>query len=197
MYGPSNREVYVNSFLLNGSLVFLVLFAILSFVDGVYLHLIKYRLQEKKDSKNEHLAHTGRAILFIPITLMLFYWNLSGLFLWFLAALVAIDLGVEAFDVLEEKKSRAKIGGLSSGEYLLHVVLTTTRVVALTLSLASKPVEAWISSADLPVYPEAVRFVSFQIVPGAAFIALVHVILVFRSMLITELISKFQKWRVL
>lgn len=183
----------MNSFLLNGSLIFLVLFAILSFVDGVYLHLIIYRLQEKAESKKEHLAHTGRSILFIPITFMLFYWNLSGVSLWFLVVLILIDLVIEAIDVLEERRSRARIGGLSSGEYFLHIILTTTRVAAVTLALASKPLEAWVSSVDLPIYSETVRLISSQLIPGAVIIAILHITLVFQPMLVSQIISKLTK----
>lgn len=187
----------MNTFLINGSAIFLILFAVLSFADGVFLHLIKYRLQEKGDSRREHLAHMGRSILFIPIALMLFYWNLSGTWLWILAALVVVDLAIEFFDVLEERRSRQKIGGLSSGEYLLHVSITTVRVAAITLAFASKPKEAWLSDVTLPQYSEPVRFVSAQLIPGAILIALIHIVLVFRPMLVSEVVGKLKKLKVL
>lgn len=185
----------MNTFLLNGSMVFFIIFAALSFVDGVYLHLIKFKIQENSDSKKEHLTHTIRAILFIPITFMIFYWNLSGPWLWFAMGVIIIDFIVEAIDVLEERRSRKNLGGLSSGEYLLHVMLTTTRIAAITLALSSKPHEAWFSNIYLSPYSDTMKLVISQLIPGAVIIAILHVALIFRPFLISKLAIRFQKIR--
>lgn len=185
----------MNLFLLNGSLIALGLFGLLSPIDGVYFHLFKYKLQENPDSKKEHLVHTLRAITFIPIVLMLFYWNLSGWLLWVLTFLIIVDMVIAAIDIWEERQSRSKIGGLSSAEYLLHAVLITLHTLAMSLALASKPAEAWTSEMQLPVYPEISKFLSLQLAPGAIIIAVLHIVLIFKPMLISQLMAQFKKWR--
>lgn len=177
----------MSDYLIYTGLIFLILFSILSLIDGVYLHLIIYKLPEKSESRFEHLTHTLRAILFLPITLTVFYWNFSGFWLLCSIGLIALDLIVEAIDVLSERKSRAMIGGLSSGEYLLHVALTTTRVAAISFFLASKPIEAWSSSLSLPDYPALVRIIVINLIPGAVAIAFFHIVLIFRPLLVSNI----------
>jgi hypothetical protein len=177
----------MNDYLIYTGLIFLILFSVLSLIDGVYLHLIIYKLPEKNESRLEHLTHTLRAILFLPITLTIFYWNLSGFWLLCSVGIIALDLIVEAIDVLSERKSRALIGGLSSGEYLLHVALTSTRVAAISFFLASKPIEAWSTSLSLPDYPGLVKMIVLNLIPGAVIIAFFHIVLIFRPLLVSNI----------
>lgn len=186
----------MNTFLLYGSMFFFLIFVVLSFVDGVYLHLIKLKIQENFDSKREHLTHTLRAILFIPITFMIFYWNLSGAWLWLAIGMVLTDLIIEGIDVLEERRSREKIGGLSSGEYFLHVMLITSRVAAISLALASKPIEAWSTNVYFSPYPETMKFIISQLIPGAVIIAILHIVLIYKPFLISKLVARLQKNKV-
>jgi hypothetical protein len=86
----------MDNYLLFTGLTFLIIFSILSIIDGVYLHLIIYKLPEKNESKFEHITHTIRALLFIPTALAIFYWNISGKLLWMAGAFIALDLIVEA-----------------------------------------------------------------------------------------------------
>lgn len=177
----------MTDYLIYTGLFFLIVFAVLSLLDGVYLHLIVYRLPEHSESKFEHLTHTLRAILFLPIILTTFYWNLSGPMLLFSTAIIIVDLIIEAIDVISERRSRKNIGGLSDGEYLLHVTLTTMRVAAITLFLASKPRDAWFSSLSLPSYPDLVRTVVWNLIPGAVIIIILHMALIIQPKLITNI----------
>lgn len=183
----------MDNYLLFTGLTFLIIFSILSIIDGVYLHLIIYKLPEKNESKFEHITHTIRALLFIPTALTIFYWNTSGTFLWIALAVVALDLIVEAIDVVSERQSRSKIGGLSSGEYLLHVCLTTTRIAALSFFIAAKPLEAWSMSISLPQYPEVIRLIVLNLIPGSIMVALLHITLIFRPFFISEVESLVKK----
>lgn len=176
----------MTDYLIYTGLIFLVVFAVLSLLDGVYLHLIVYKLPENPESKFEHLTHTLRAILFLPIILTIFYWNLSGPMLLIATGIIIADLIIEAFDVISERKSRKNIGGLSDGEYLLHVTLTTTRVAAITLFLASKPKDAWFASLSLAAYPEVVRTVVWNLIPGAILITILHIALIIHPTLISK-----------
>ncbi|WP_141619443.1 hypothetical protein [Myxococcus sp. AB036A] len=160
------------------STILLLLFALASAVDGVYLHLWRYRLHARPESQREHWLHTARALLFPPILATLFLAPPQGAVLWVGLALVATDQVVELFDTFSERDSRAGIGGLSSFEYSLHVVLTTLRVGALALALAAIPREAWdLWSTGGPAreHPELVRSAVEFLLPGAILAAAIHV----------------------
>lgn len=180
-------------YLIYTGLFFLLLFAVLSLLDGVYLHLIVYKLPENPESKLEHLTHTLRAIFFLPIILTIFYWNLSGSMLLLAVGIIIVDLIIESIDVISERKSRKNIGGLSSGEYLLHVTLTTTRVAAITLFLASKPKEAWFATVSLAEYPEMVRTIVLNLIPGAILITILHIALIIHPKLISKIEGMIKK----
>lgn len=182
-----------NTYLLNASLLFLIPVAILSAYDGIYLHLFKYKLQENPDSKLEHLTHTIRSLLFIPIVLLLLIWNVSGTLLYLLISLLVIDFVVEILDLIEEKRSRKKMGGLPHLEYILHMTLTTARVATFSLVIASKPIEAFFGNMVLPKNPDLVIFAGEQMIYGAVFISLLHITLILRPKLITETLNALKK----
>lgn len=181
----------MNSDLFIVSIILLALFSFLSFFDGVYYHLVKYKLQENKDSKKEHLTHTLRAILFIPIVLFIFYWKTTGWMLWIGLFFVVCDFIVEAIDVFEERKSRIALGGLSSGEYFLHIVLTTLRVSSLSFALAARPLIAYSHRIELAHVSTWHEQLVFQLIPGAIVVATLHLVLIVRPYLISELQKYF------
>lgn len=159
------------------STVLLLGFAVLSMIDGVYLHLWRYRLWARADSRAEHWLHTGRAVLFAPIVLLVFATPTAGAALWAGVALLVVDQVLEVLDVLEERRSRETIGGLGSGEYLVHAILVTLRAGAVALALASRPAAAWSLDAPLTIgaYSSTLAFLVMQLVPGALAIAALHV----------------------
>jgi hypothetical protein len=135
--------------LMSAATVFLILFGFVAAFDGLYLHLWKYRLYARPESRREHKLHTAQGILFIPVVFFLFYKNFGGLALWAGVVFIALEQVVEIMDVLDENDSRASLGGLSSTEYAVHVVAITARTVAIALALATKPLSAW--SLDAPL----------------------------------------------
>ena len=167
---------------LTAATILLLLFAGLSLVDGIYIHLWRLRLHARPESYREHLWHTARAILFAPTVLLLFAAPTAGVALWIGIALFVVDEVVEILDVVEERPSRASIGGLSSMEYAVHVMLVTLRVAAVTLVLASRPADAWSLDAPTAVgaHPETIAVLVKQLVPGAVLVACVHVWLAWR-----------------
>jgi hypothetical protein len=98
--------------LVTASTILLLLFAGLSLVDGLYIHLWRLRLHARPESYREHLWHTGRAVLFAPAVMLVFAAPTAGLALWIGVVLFALDEVVEMFDVLAERASRASRGGL-------------------------------------------------------------------------------------
>jgi hypothetical protein len=168
--------------LVTASTILLLLFAVLSLVDGLYIHLWRLRLHARPGSYREHLWHTARAVLFAPAVLLVFAAPTAGLALWIGVALLAVDQAVELLDVLAERASRASLGGLSSVEYAVHVVLVTLRAAAVALALASRPAGAWSLDAATVVgsYPDVIAVTVRQLVPGAVAAAVLHVWLAWR-----------------
>lgn len=159
------------------SLFLLVVFALLSAIDGLYFHLWKCRLHARPESRREHLLHTFRSLFFPAIVLTLYAQPSAGFILWVGVGLVVLDAGVEFWDVWIERDSREAWGGLSSAEYLLHVLLTILRTASLALNLVARPIEAWYwSTPGLVAGSNAALadFVTRSILPGAIGVALLH-----------------------
>lgn len=143
---------------------FLALFAALSLVDGVILHLFVERLPLRPASTKEHLLHTARALLFPPI-LVTFVSGPTPLGF----TLLAVDQIIEVWDMAIERKSRAHSGGLPSREYVVHGLLTTLRALAV----------ACVLFVDRRVHDTALLdgLVSL-LLPGAILAAAAHLVLV-------------------
>ena len=139
--------------LLIAALICLALAVVLGGIDGAYYHIQKYKLHQHTESRFEHLLHTIRAFLFAPIVWLLFGRNYGGWLLWLGVLAFAIDSVVELIDVLVENRSRAKLGGLSTGEYAIHVNATGLRIAAVALVLAAKPVAAWSLASPVLLEP--------------------------------------------
>jgi hypothetical protein len=177
-------DAYINDMMINGSLALaavlvLQLFAMLSAVDGLYIHLWKLRLHARPASYREHLLHTARAVLFVPVLVLVFALPTAGPLLWAGIALALLDQVVGVTDALAERDSRASMGGLGRGEYAIHVVLVALHAIALTLALAARPSAAWASDAPMLVgeLPAAVKLLVAGPVLGGLLVATLHVVL--------------------
>lgn len=157
--------------------ILLVLFSLIAAVDSFYFHLWKYRLYARPESRYEHRLHTFRAFLFIPIVYFLFYRNFGGFALYLGIFFILLDLIIEILDVLDENQSRVLVGGLSSIEYLIHVLATILRTSFIVLVLAAKPLSAW--GFESPVILEEqysfAGFIALNLIPGNIFAGLLHI----------------------
>ena len=124
------------------SAILLIGFSVLSLVDGLYFHLYKFRLHARPETRREHWAHTGRALLFIPTLLLVLAGTTSGWLLWLGVAAVMADVGVSIADVILERTARDFQDGLPAYEQKLHVVLSVLHVGAIAASLAARPAAA-------------------------------------------------------
>nr|BDT29870.1 hypothetical protein BHI3_33360 [Bacteriovorax sp. HI3] len=115
------------------SLILLMIFSLLSFVDGIVIHLFYYRLHEHPESRKEHYLHSLRALLFFLTVLLIYYFESTGFWLWIGCIIIIIDYIVESIDMFAEKESRRLMGGLSSFEYWLHGTLVMFRSLSLGL----------------------------------------------------------------
>ena len=161
--------------------VFIAAFGALALVDGFWLHLAKYRLFARPESRIEHWLHTARAALFPAIAVLVFALPTAGPLLWAGVGLLVLDEALELADGWVERSSRRREGGLPTGEYLLHGVLIAVRAVAVAFALVARPAAAWAwsgaAAASEMVWPEAARTIVMVMLPGAIVGALVHVAL--------------------
>lgn len=121
--------------------VLLVLFCILGIFDGLYFHIYKYKLHLVPEARREHAIHTIRGFIFVPIALLLFVFNTGGPLLYLGIVLVVLDAYLELIDILEEKRSRAPLGGITPEESAIHVFASSFKFAAVTLVLTTKSVE--------------------------------------------------------
>jgi hypothetical protein len=106
--------------------VLVLLFIILGTFDGLYFHLWKYKLHLLPAARREHIIHTARAFVFVPLSTLLFVYNSAGILLWTAVALLLADAYLELIDILEERKSRAPLGGITSEESAIHVFASSS-----------------------------------------------------------------------
>lgn len=162
----------------NAAAVLMIVFAALAFIDGVYLHLWRYRLFAHDDTRREHQLHTVRAWLFPVWVYLLFGVHLQGLALWIAVAVAGLDLLMQIGDMIEEGTARRRFGGLSSGEYVLHGGLTAIHAAGLALALLARPISdyTWASFAISPAsaFSDAVTWL---LLPGSILIATLHSVL--------------------
>jgi len=161
------------------SFVFLNLFMVLGAVDLFYFHIWKYKLHTRPESRYEHKLHMAFAFLMVPLAYFLYYQNFGGWALWAGVFFVVAALSTELLDVFSENDSRASIGGLSTQEYALHVVLTILKVASFAFLFASKPAEAWslASPSVIGTYGAIGEATAIQVMAGSFLVGLLHLAL--------------------
>ncbi|MCP3104957.1 SRPBCC family protein [Myxococcus sp. K15C18031901] len=92
--------------------------------DVVYFHGLRGRLMERPECQREVLWHTARHLIYALQFLWVANLRPQGLALLPLVLLYAADVFVAFADVWEERRSRASLGGVFPGEYLMHVALS-------------------------------------------------------------------------
>jgi len=158
------------------STILLITFTFIAFADGIVLHLWKYRLHLRPESRREHLLHTANALLFPFSVLPLFSFEAGGAVLWGSAALFALTMAIEFTDVASERDSRAALGGLTTFEYSLHFAMIGLRSAYTALACGSRPAGAW--DLDAPwaagVTDAFPRMVGWSVFISGLFVAGVH-----------------------
>jgi hypothetical protein len=159
--------------------VFLNLFMVLGAVDLFYFHIWKYKLHTRPESRYEHKLHMAFGFLMVPVALLLYYRDLGGIGLWAAVFFVAAALATELLDVFSENDSRASLGGLSTGEYALHVVLTILKVASFAFMFASKPVSAWNLATPITLgsYGWMGEMIALKVAIGSFVVGILHLVL--------------------
>lgn len=169
----------MNDLFLLASLALLAVFTVTGLIDGLYLHLWRYRLHARAESRREHVVHAARAVLFVPALALVFVGTTSGAVLWLGLALITVDFVVQILDTRVEATSRAFQGGLPDGELAIHVLAATAHFGLIVTSLLSRPVEAF--ARTVPIDGQTARFVSDTVLQmflgGSVLVAALHVAL--------------------
>ena len=162
----------------------LIVFSALALIDGIYLHLIRFKLYRVPEAKFEHVTHTLRAILFPAILYFLMIQQQHPLYFYFGCAAVVLDVLVLGVDAYVEKDSRQGMGGLPRWEYILHLFVNGFHFAALAVFFVLKinySADLGFQVKDLRSYRDFAGFSSLLILllPGAIVIALAHIAVIF------------------
>jgi hypothetical protein len=124
---------------LTTTLTILAVVGTIGAIDVLYYHLYRFRLYSQPGCVAEEVTHLLRNAIFISVLLVCMQPSSPG---WasVMFFLVAADLANSVVDVLIERRSRESLGGLPSGEYLVHVLSsfgTGLAVASYTMALGS------------------------------------------------------------
>jgi hypothetical protein len=165
------------------SFVFLNLFMLVGTVDLFYYHIWKYKLHTRPESRYEHKLHMAFAFIMVPLAYFLYYQDFGGYALWAAVLFVAAALGTEMLDVFTEGESRASIGGLTTGEYSIHVAATIFKVASFAFMFAAKPAAAWDVSSPLLLgsYGSMGEMMALQVMIGSFLVGVLHLALLHKK----------------
>ena len=152
------------------SLVLLLAFFVAGGVDGIYFHMLRFRLWAHPESRTEHLLHSMRAVVVPPLLWALFLAGPTGLYV--AVALVVVDVVATVLDVVVEPRSRQRFGGLPRAELALHVAATVFHIGGIGFAFAGK-----IAGAT-PPDPGHVASIVAGLIVVSTLAAIHHVVLV-------------------
>lgn len=161
------------------ALLLLLVFSGLAIFDGLYLHILKYRLHEHDESKREHLMHLIRAVFF-PFILFFLYVRTDTTSFWIGTAFVVFDLFILGADAYMEGESRAFMGGLPRWEYILHLFVNGFHFAGVAVYFVARvrinaDSVSIVSNFDGIFWYGAFMSVAAQMLPGAILLALAHI----------------------
>lgn len=136
--------------------VVLFILGLLGALDIAMYHCVSHGIRSHPDSRNELLVHSLRGPTYATLFLVVPNVELRGAFFWALIALYAVDVSISIVDFAIERKSRELLGGLPSGEYVIHSIMAMFfgAMVATTFyegfELASAPTSAAYHPVALP-----------------------------------------------
>lgn len=124
---------------MNWPLVVLVAAGTLGAIDVFYYHLYRLRLFSHSECTAEEFTHLVRHVVFLALLALLASGSASPAVDRAILALFALDIANSAVDVLIERRSRAGLGGLVPGEYLVHVLSSAGMGAAIATYVLARP----------------------------------------------------------
>ena len=91
--------------------------------DIALFHSVAHGIRSHPDSVSELITHSLRGPTYAALFLFVPNFAMQGLFAWGLAALLVFDVGISICDFSLEQSSRRFLGGLPTGEYVLHMLM--------------------------------------------------------------------------
>ena len=101
----------------------LLALGILGGTDILLYHSVSHGIRSHTESRWELVTHAMRGPTYAALFLIVPNFRTCGFFAVTIAALLVLDVGISIADFAVERRSRAKLGGLPSGEYVLHMML--------------------------------------------------------------------------
>jgi hypothetical protein len=166
----------------------LLLVGLFGAFDVLYFHHLRARVPYAAEKRREAWAHVAKAPVYAALFLVVPNLQLSGASLSILGLLVALDVGIAAWDVAVESEARRAEGGLPAGEYALHLLITLL-VGALFVELARDAAprlddpSAVALRADVP---EALRLALGALAAGCLFVGAIELAAVTGGLLTIE-----------
>jgi len=92
-------------------------------LDILLFHSIAHDLRRHAPSRVELMSHAMRGPVYALLFVLVPNVRMQGTWFWGLVGILVLDLLVSLWDFSIEKASRRALGGLPSGEYVLHSVI--------------------------------------------------------------------------
>lgn len=123
----------------NLPLTILVAAGTLGAIDVFYYHLYRFRLFARTECVAEEITHLVRHAVFLALLVLLSSASSSRAVDLTILGLFALDVANSAVDVLLERRSRETLGGLPSGEYLVHILSSLGMGAAVATYVLARP----------------------------------------------------------
>ena len=101
----------------------LLTLGVLGAIDILLYHSVSHGIRSHAESRWELVTHSLRGPTYAVLFLLIPNFEPRGAWAVFVALLLLIDVGISIADFALERKSRAKLGGLPGGEYVLHMIM--------------------------------------------------------------------------
>src|SRR5262245_896654 len=91
--------------------------------DILLYHSVAHGIRHHVDCRHELVVHSLRGPTYATLFVLIPNVGLHGLYFWALVALLVVDVTISIVDFVLERHARAFLGGLPTGEYILHIFL--------------------------------------------------------------------------
>jgi hypothetical protein len=91
--------------------------------DILVYHTVAHGIRHHVGARHELVVHSLRGPTYALLFVLIPNVALHGFFFWLLVGLLCVDVTISIVDFVLERSSRAFLGGLPTGEYILHILL--------------------------------------------------------------------------
>jgi len=147
--------------------------------DVAYFHHYRCKLGSRAESRREVWLHVLRGFAYAAQFALVPNLRLHGAWYAALVGFFVFDAAVALADVIEEGRSRRTQGGVPTGEYAMHLILSVLvggylhALLSHSGSWMHAPTAVqWVSA---PEVPESLRWLLFAMAAGSALVALLEV----------------------